>query len=72
MSDEEIEKLSNNIKKLSINKPEPISKPYPGLFFKKTYDDGKIFKIFTRFDGTSKIYFYPETTKLLSEWMVLK
>jgi hypothetical protein len=44
------------------NKPEIIAAPYPGVFYRKILDDGKI-KLFKRFN-TTKIYFYPKYSQI--------
>lgn len=54
----EFDQLVNTFKKLDISDDaEYIQRPYPGAFYRKTFDDGKI-KVFQR-SNTTKVYFYP-------------
>ena len=60
MSNDDCEHLINIFEKLKISedkKPEVIPTPYPGAFYRKTVDDGKV-KIFQR-GNTTKVYMYP-------------
>jgi hypothetical protein len=55
------EHLIATFEKLKISetkRPTVISTPYPGAFYRKTVDDGKI-KVFQRGDDT-KIWMYPK------------
>ena len=59
-SNKDCDHLVNTFEKLKISvdrKPEVIQTPYPGAFYRKTVDDGKI-KVFQKGDIT-KIYMYP-------------